>query len=81
MLSDFVVNKYLRLLHLVGCLLTLNYDAWNHELKICYYNITTYCRNTTKIKHIAIESVKFSYSSFLFVYYYIQILNISTLST
>ena len=31
---DFAVNKYLHTVASVGFLLTLNYDALNHELKI-----------------------------------------------
>ena len=35
MYISFAVNKYLRTVASVGFLFTLNYDARNHELKIC----------------------------------------------
>jgi len=31
--SSFAVHKYLHTVASVGFLFTLNYDAWNHELK------------------------------------------------
>ena len=37
-----VILQYINicvLLHLVGFLLILNYDAWNHELKIQFYDL------------------------------------------
>jgi len=38
MQSSFAVNKYLHTVASVGFLFTLNYDAQNHELKICCVN-------------------------------------------
>jgi len=42
--SHFAVNKYF--LHLVGFLLTLNYDARNHELKMCKYYLYSLSHDT-----------------------------------
>ena len=41
------MNKYLHTVASVGYLFTLNYDAWNHELKI-YIFVGRCCKNTNR---------------------------------
>ena len=68
-----------------GCVMQKTHAAlWIAIIQRCVWTvcvIVIHCSNTARNKHIAIESVKFSYRLFAFVYYYIQILNIRTLGT